>query len=146
MPTAAKLIAAMLFALIGVIGAQIYAPLLPEATPVRGLIPSAVIIGLLCGWLLMGRIAGRGYGTSIGNGISTTVALSFWMLLLWSLVEMIERSTKMRYDGPLEAVLGGMGLMVEYGTLMIHTQLLGVIVIGGAVAGMATEWCARRWS
>jgi len=146
MPTAAKLVAALLFALLGVVGVQMYGPLLPEATPVRGLVPSVVIIGLLCGWLFMGRIAGRGYGAAMGNGISTGVAVAFWMLLLWSCVEMIERSTKMRYDGPMEAVLGALALMVEYLTLMLNAPLLGVLGIGSALIGVAVEWAARRWS
>lgn len=146
MPTAAKLVAAALFALLGVAGVVIYGPLLPDATPLRGLLPSAVIIGLLCGWLLMGRVAGRGYGTAIGNGISTGVALVFWLVLLWSGVEMVDRSTKMRYDGPMEAVLGMFGLMVEYATLMLNAELLGVALIGSALAGFLTEAAARRWS
>lgn len=146
MPTAAKLVAAVLFALVAVAGALLYGPLLPEATPLAGLVPSALIIGLLSGWLMMGRMAGRGYGNAIGNGISTGVAIAFLMLLLWSGVEMIERSTKMRYDGPMEAVLGGLALMVEYGKLMGDAQLLGVVVIGSAVAGWVTEAVARRWS
>lgn len=146
MPTAAKLVAAVLFALLGVAGVQIFGPLLPEATPLVGLVPSVVPIGLLCGWLLMGRVAGRGYGQAMGNGISVAVALAFWMTLLWACVEAVERSTKMRYDGPLEAVLGALGLMVEYGALMLDAQLLGVVLIGGAVAGLLTEWVAQRWS
>jgi len=145
MPTAAKLVAAVLFAVIGVWAVQVCLPLLPEATPTGGLVPSAVVIGLLCGWLIMGRSAGRGYGTAIGTGLSTGVAMAFWMLVLWSLVEMIERSTKMRYDGPMEAVLGGLGLMVEYASIMIDVQVLGTLVIGSVAAGIAVETAARRW-
>ena len=146
MPTAAKLVAAALFALLAVVGVQVFIPLLPEATQVRGLVPSAIAIGVACGWLILGRVAGRGYGMAIGNAISTGVALVFWMLLLWALVEMVERSTRMRYDGPMQALLGGLGLMVEYGTLMIDMQVLGVLLLGSAVVGIATEWVARRWS
>jgi hypothetical protein len=146
MPTAAKLVAAFLFVLLAVMGGQAYIPLLPEATPTRGVIPSAVVIGLLCGWLMIGKIAGRGYGAALGNGISTGVAVAFWMLLLWSIVEMIDRSTKMRYDGPMEAVLGAVGLMVEYATLMLNGQVLLILFVGSAIAGLVTEWAARRWS
>lgn len=146
MPTAAKLVAAVLFALLGVVAVGIYGPLLPEATPLGGLVPSVVIIGLLCGWLMLGRMAGRDYGNAVGNGVSTGVAVTFWMVLLWSGVEMIERSTKMRYDGPMEAVLGMLALMVEYGTLLLDPAFLGVVLIGSAVAGLVVEAVARRWS
>lgn len=146
MPTAARLVAAILIATLAVVGASLYIPLLPEATPIRGLVPSAVIIGALCGWLVLGRAAGRSYGATMGNGISTCVAVAFWMLLLWSIVEMIDRSTKMRYDGPMEAVLGAVGLMVDYARLMLKPEILGTVLIGGIVAGWCTEWAARRWS
>ena len=83
MPTAAKLVAAALFALLGVAAVQLFIPLLPEATPVIGLMPSVIVIGLLCGWLMLGRVAGAGYGAAMGNGVSTGVAVAFWMVLLW---------------------------------------------------------------
>jgi uncharacterized membrane protein len=146
MPTAAKLVAAALFAVLGAAAVRIYGPLLPEATPLGGLVPSVVVIGLLCGWLLMGRSTGVSYGAAMGNGISTGMAVGFWMLVLWSGVEMIERSTKMRYDGPLEAVLGGLGLMVEYATLMLNAPFLAVVLIGSGFTGFVTEAAARRWS
>lgn len=146
MPTAAKLVAALLFAALGVVAVWIYGTLLPEATPRGGLVPSVVIIGLLCGWRIMGRAVGQGFGGAIGNGISTGVAITFLMVLLWSGVEMIERSTKMRYDGPMEAVLGMLALMVDYGTLLLDPELLGVVLIGSAVVGLAAESASRRWS
>lgn len=146
MPTAAKLVAAASFALLGAVAVGIYGPLLPGATPRGGLLPSVVVIGLLCGWLLTGRAAGIGYGAAIGNGISTGVAIGFWMLVLWSGVEMIERSAKMRYDGPMEAVLGGLGLMVDHAALMLHPPFIAVVLIGSAAAGALTEAAARRWS
>ena len=146
MPTAAKMVAAVLFALRGVVAVQVFIPLLPEATPVIGLMPSVIIIGLLCGWLLMGRVAGGGYGAAMGNGVSTGVAVTFWMVALWAGVEMVDRSTKMRYDGPMEAVLGMLGLMVDYGAMMLNGPFIGLVVIGSAVAGLATEAASRRWS
>ena len=145
MPTAAKLVAAVLFSLLGVAAVQVFMPLLPEATPVRGLVPSVIVIAIVCGWLVLGRIAGAGYGNAIGNGISAGVAIAFWMVVIWALVEMIERSTKMRYDGPMAAVLGGLGLMVEYAALMLHGPFIGLVLIGSAGVGIATEAVARRW-
>ena len=59
---------------------------------------------------------------------------------------MIERSTKMRYDGPMDAVLGMLGLMVEYARVMLNGPFIGLVVIGSAVVGFATEAVARRWN
>lgn len=146
MPTAAKLVAAAMFALVGLVGALYYSPLLPEGTQVRWLPHSAAIIGFLCGWMIMGRQAGRGVRTAIGNGISTVVALVFWLALGWSIYEMVVRSTKMMYDGPMEAVLAVFDLMVGYGRLMLAPEIIGTVVIGGVLGGIATELAGRRWS
>ncbi|MGL6210400.1 MAG: TrgA family protein [Paracoccaceae bacterium] len=146
MPTAAKLVAAVLFAAFGWIGANYFIPSLPEATPIGMLRESAALIGALCGWMIMGRVAGRGYSTSIGNGISTSVAIAFWLVLFWAGYEMVVRSTKMMYDGPMDAVLGVVDLMVQYGRLMLTPEVLGTMLIGGVVTGLFAEWAARRWS
>lgn len=146
MPTAAKLVAALCFAAIGWVGATAYIPFLPEATPVGWLRESAAFVGALCGWMIMGRVIGRSYATSIGNGISTAVAVAFWLVLIWSGHEMVVRSTKMMYDGPMDAVLGMFDIMVQYGGLLLTPEVVGIMVVGGVLAGMATEWAGRRWS
>jgi len=107
---------------------------------------SAALVGFLCGWMIMGRAIGRSYATSMGNGISTSVAVAFWLVLIWAGYEMIVRSTKMRYDGPMDAVLGMFDLMVQYATLLLSKEVVGTMVIGGVLAGLATEWAGRRWN
>ena len=146
MPTAAKLVAALCVVAVAWIGATYFIPALPESTPVGLLRESAALIGFLCGWLILGRSSGRGYSATMGTGISTTVATAFWLLLIWSGYEMIVRSTKMMYDGPMDAVLGMFDLMVWYGGMMLTPEVLGTLVIGGVLAGLATEWASRRWS
>jgi len=146
MPTATKLIAAALFAAIGWLAAQAYIAALPPSTPVGWLRESAAFAGLLCGWLIFGRSSGRGYGVAMGNGISTAVAVAFWVLLFWSIYEMVVKSTKMLYDGPMEAVLGMFDLMVKYARLMLSPEVLGIMLVGGVLAGLMAEWAGRRWS
>ena len=59
---------------------------------------------------------------------------------------MVRRSTKMLYDGPMEAVLAVFDLMVGYGRLMLDAPFIGVVVGGGVVCGWLTEFVSRRWS
>ena len=146
MPTAAKLAAAALFAALGFIAAEIYRPLLPEGTQTGWLHLGSAAIGLLCGWLIMGRLTGKGYVTAMNSGVRVSVTVLFWAVLAFSIYVMVRRSTKMLYDGPMEAVLAVFDLMVGYGRLMLDVPFIAVVVGGGVVCGWLTEYVSRRWS
>lgn len=62
-----------------------------------------------------------------------------------STYQMVQQSTKMVYDGPIEAMLGVFDLMMINGRKMLTVGVLGVLVIGGILGGMATEWAGRKW-
>lgn len=145
MPTAAKLFAAVAFAIVGYLAAEAFKPAMPEGTQfgVFGLVCAG--IGALCGWFIMGRLAGLGYYAASGFGARTSVTLVFWALLAFSLREMILRSTKLRYDGPMEALTAALALMLEYGRLMLTPEVLGTLLVGGLLGGVLTEWAAKRW-
>ncbi|MDZ4094008.1 MAG: TrgA family protein [Paracoccaceae bacterium] len=145
MPTAAKLFAAVAFAAIGYFAAELFKPSMPETTQFGQFSLICAGIGVLCGWIVMGPLAGKGYSAAAGFGTRTAVTIAFWALLGFSIYEMVLRSTKMRYDGPMEAVAGAIGLMAEYGVLMMTPAVLGVLVLGGMLGGMFAEWAARRW-
>lgn len=146
MPTAAKLIAAVCFAAVGWFAAHLYVPALPEGTQTGFIREIAAFIGLICGWRILGRLAGRGYGESMGLGLRTSVTIVFWVLVFASIYEMVKRSTKLRYDGPMEAVLGAFDIALGYGQMLANPQMLAVLVLGGIVAGYAAEFAARHWS
>jgi hypothetical protein len=145
MPTSAKLVAAVLFALIGWLAANAHIPALGEGAAVGRLREISALIGLLVGWTTMGSLVGHSYSDAIGSGLRTSVTLVFFALLVFSTWQMLQQSTKMAYDGPMEAVLGVFEFMLENGRKMLTAGVLGVLVIGGALAGMITEWAARRW-
>ena len=146
MPTAAKLVAAVCFAIVGWIAANAYVPVLGvdfEAGPFRELM---ALIGLVVGWRVMGPDAGLGYRHAMGSGLKTAVVLVFFALLLFSVREMVLQSMKMRYDGPMEAVLDVFSLMLERAREMMTAEVLGALLIGGIVAGILTEKASKRWS
>jgi len=146
MPTAAKLVAAVLFAAIGLMAAMAYVPQLPEGSQIGRLREVCAGIGLSCGWFVMGRLVGKGYGAAMGFGVRTSVTVAVWALLFFSIYEMVVQSTRMRYDGPMEAVVATFGILLDYGRLMLAPEVIGVLLIGGLVGGMLTEAVGRRWS
>lgn len=145
MPTAPKLVSAVIFAIIGFFAVQLYLPHLPQEMPMGLLRECAALLGLITGWRVMGRLTGHGYSEAVGSGIRTSVTLVFWALLFLAIHLMIKRAFKMMYEGPVEAVVGVFALMLEYSRALIATDVLVLLFAGGALGGLAAEWVGKRW-
>ncbi len=146
MPTAAKLIAAILFGALAFFVSDLVKPLLPEGTQTGALSPVNGIFGLILGWRVMGHRAGDGVVPSLGYGLTTVFAITFWCILIWAGKEMYDNSIKLRYDGPVEALQEMAGFMVDYARLIATTEVVLPIVIGGFICGWITEYFSQRWS
>lgn len=147
MPTAAKLVSAIAFALVGLWAALAYIPQLPEGSSYGYLREIMTALGLVIGWRGMGRFAGRGWGEAVGLGLKTSVLLVFWALLGFSTYTMIVRSTRQIYRAdPVKAVLDVPNIMLEYGRLALAQDVLVALVVGGVLGGLLAELAARRWS
>jgi hypothetical protein len=103
-------------------------------------------IGFAVGWFVMGGLVGPGYAEAAASGVRTSVTLVFFALLGFSVLQMVKKSYKMLYDGPMEAVLGVFEIMLDYGRMMLQPDVLGVLAVGGILGGMVAEWAGRRWS
>lgn len=146
MPTAPKLFSALFFALVAALAAHLFIPVLPEGTQVKMFRELSAVIGFFCGWFILGRSTGHGMVEGINRGIVTSVAVLFWCLLLFSIYFMVRKSTRMMYDGPMDAVLGVFELMLEYGTLLRHPATPLVLLGGGVLGGVLAEAIGRRWT
>ncbi len=145
MPTAAKLIAAVFFALVAAAGAMTYIPLLPEGTQTGWLIPGCAGLGLVSGWMVIGANVGRNYAEAIATGLRTIITAVFFAVLLFAIYVMIIRSMHMLYKGPMEAILAVFAIMLEYGKLMFDRNFIAVLAVGGAIGGVISEFVGRRW-
>lgn len=146
MPTAAKLVAAGVFFIVGWIAANAYVPILGVGAAAGFFRELVGLLGALIGWRVMGAEAGNGYRQAIGSGLKTSILLVFFALLLFSVREMVFLSMKMRYDGPMNAVLDVFKLMLERGQELATGAIIGTLVIGGIIGGIITEKASRRWS
>lgn len=146
MPTAAKLVSAVVFAALAYLVADLYAAAMPGNPLVGFLREGCALIGLLCGWLVMGRLVGRGMVAGAGSGFRTSATILFWCLLAFSVLEMVKNSTKKIYDGPMEAVLAIFEIMMKYGRMALTPEVLGTLAVGGILGGMLAEWVGRRAS
>lgn len=145
MPTAARIIAAVMFALIGYLVAGTVRPQLPEGMPTNYLIPVSTIVPAICAWRVIGRLIGRGSVNAINTGVYGIVCAIFFCLLAFAIGEMLKLSMRLQYDGPMEAITGMFQIFLEYGQLLLTPQGLGTLLIGGAVTGLVAEWSHHRW-
>ena len=148
MPTAGKLIGAIVFAALAYFIGDLIRPLLIETKGTRtGMLPVVnAFIGLLCGWRIMGKGAGRTYRASFGYGLTTLAALTFWCLVFWSGYEMIDRSMNSRYDGAMHALQGMAELAIDYAKLIAVDEIIVPAIVGALFVSWLTEFFARRWS
>ena len=145
MPTAGRLLGALAFALVGLLGATVFRPLMPPSTEFGNFTPICAALGALCGWNVMGPRAGRGWRLAAGAGLSTSAVLLVVALFLFAGREMMQRSLRGRYDGPMEATVATFGVVLEYAALMVDARFLAVMVLGGLVGGFVAEAAERRW-
>lgn len=145
MPTGAKLMAAVCFAVVGWVLANYYAVNMPDATAAGPIREGAAIVGALVGWSVMGNSVGKGYVEAAGAGIKTAVVLAVVALFLLAMAEMLDNSVKMRYEDAMEAVLDVFQTMAKRSHALLSLGVFGTILFGGIVGGLLSENAGRRW-
>lgn len=172
MPTAARLIAVLVLAFVGFFGAASVLPHLPEGHRAPWLWAIACAVAVLVGWLRLGPDAERRCRASIqaqqagrrpgdlaaipapkrapframANGLKAVIVLVVGVLLVTGLVDMLGRALARRYDGPVQALQDMVSLMLTQAQLLQYPDVAGMLVVGGLVAGLLTDWAARRFS
>lgn len=145
MPTMGRLAGAVCFGLLAGILAVLSIPVFGDGGPPSFWFPLCGVVGVMTGWMLVGSRVGQGTGPAIGTGISGAACIAFWVLLVLSGEEMIRRSMRGRYDGPMDAVVSLFGVMVDYGAQFNVPLILMVWLGGGVVAGLLTDAIGKRY-
>jgi hypothetical protein len=146
MPTAARLVAAILLAILGWVLSDLVRPLMPEGTDFGWFNFVNAFIGLWVGWGVMGRRAGRGFVSGINNGLTGTAVMIIWAIAVHASYEMFRLAMRNRYDGPMEAIAGIFLIGSEFGLMIATVPVIGVAVIGAVIVGTVTESASKRWS
>lgn len=145
MPTAAKLISAIILAVVGWMCAEMVKPLMPEGSDLTYLSPTCAVAGLFVGWFYLGPRADRGLGTAGANAGTTLFVQVFVTLFTFSFSEMINNSLRKRYDGPIEALQDI--FVIGFETVMEYTtaEIGATAVLGAFVASTCAFYAARKW-
>ena len=145
MPTGSRLVAAILFAGLAFLTSGLVIKLLPEGTKTTMLGPINAIIGLVCGWRIMGKQANDGYRGAIGGGLTTAVAMTVVSVFIFASSEMVKLSLRKTYKGGTEAVVAVFEIMVKYFQMISTTEIVLTLIIGGIICGFMTTWAYRAW-
>ncbi|MBV1895979.1 MAG: TrgA family protein [Rhodobacteraceae bacterium] len=145
MPNAARLVAAVCLAILAFIVSGQIMPLMPEGTDFGYFTYINIGLGLVVGWIVMGKRAGKGTTTAINNGVTGTVTLLFWGLFVQGSYKMFNKAMKHAYDGPFEALLAIFKIGAEFGMTILVPHVIATLVIGAIIAGLAAEYASKRW-
>ncbi len=146
MPTGARLMAAISLAVLAFILSGMVVPLMPESTDFGYFLPLNIVLGLLVGWSVMGRRAGRGITAAINNGLAGVFVLILWAIFLQAANEMVRRALRNRYDDPFEAIVAIFQIGAEFGLMIATVPMAVALVVGAVISGLLTEFAHNRWS
>ncbi len=145
MPTAGRLFGAIVFGATGGGAAYVGIPTLPEEVVPGYLLPFSAVVGVWLGWSLMGAKAGQRWAVAVTQGIATVVMMTVTVIFGVAFWDMIERSMRLRYDGPGEAVLDTANLMWFYAQFLAVAPVIGVLVLGATLGASLVNIAGRIW-
>lgn len=145
MPTAASLVAAICLAIAAYFISLQVMPLMPEGTYFGNFIVINVLVGVVVGWLAMGRRAGRGTTSAINNGITGVFLLMLWGIGIHATNEMTQMALKKRYHNVFEAITAIFEIGAEFAVMIATVPVALTLIAAALVAGLATEFASNRW-
>ena len=99
----------------------------------------SMLVGVIVGWVIMGKRAGFGLVSAVNNGVTSTFSMVLVVIFIQSANEMIRLSMRGRYDGLVEALLAIIPIGIDFVVKVSSTALWGTALIGGIVAGLMVE-------
>lgn len=145
MPTAGRLTGAMAFAALGAYIAYLTSPLFEEGTQPGYWWPLCIAAGVWAGWFLVGKRAGNGITSAIGQGITGVIAQVFWILFIFSAMIMLQKSMRRSYDGPVEAVVNVAEIAFAEAQTFYSLELVLTLLGGGIAASLFAEYFGKRF-
>ena len=146
MPTAAKLSAAIWFALLAWFAAELSKGHMDDNMRFGAMSLICAGFGAVIGWVFLGRRAGAAMQTALGFGLTASALMAFWSVFYFAFEQMIHRSWDQRYRDAAHALNGFGDLFVQYGAFAVQADVLATLVVGGLFGGWLTEKVSQKWS
>lgn len=144
MPTAAKLVSALMLSALGWVAAMFIVPLLPDGFVEGAFVPVTAFWGLVAGWTVMGKRLGGGYPHAVAHGLTGVAFLVILALAFNSAWLMVENALMRRYQGPMDAMVGFFKFVLKNLGIMSVPEIIALLLVGGAIAGLSGEFVSHR--
>lgn len=146
MPTAAKLVAATMLAILGFIMVTVAINIYPDiAHRSIGLTTAAVVVGIFVGWRGLGRRISEDEGSGVSAGFRAGLTMFVWVLFLYAVEDMIAGILKNAYYQPMTALLVIPAGMIECGRMALNVPIIGTMLVLAIVVGKITKSASNRW-
>ena len=145
MPTAAKLAAALLFAFLAWWVSQMVKPFFPEGTDMGSFSEYNALIGAVIGWRVAGERALTTWPNAIAYGLTASAGMVLMALFIYSLARMLSQTLRKVYEGPSEALVDVVRIMMDNVHLVARPEILATLFVGGVLGGLLTEWVGRNY-
>lgn len=147
MPTAARLVSAILLALSAGIVVMIAIEVYPNiGNRMNSLLAGAVGVSLVVGWMGIGRTIAMDEGSAVMAGIKAGITAFLWVLLVYGIEEMVQGIMVHAYYQPMTALLQVPSRMIEYGKMAMNVPIGGAIVILSAFVGIMAKRASDKWN
>jgi len=145
-PTAAKLVAGLGLGATAVIVAYIFSVQQNSQSIARVFIGGNFFVGLVVGWVTLGRRPGR---TNLGGGLAGLVSVLTLMIvsgLVFNFLFIMTHLGQSNMHEPLDLPLLMLERSVRYiGEAVVDMRVLVPLLIGGALTGLASFQASIRW-
>jgi hypothetical protein len=116
-------------------------PLSFEGTDLGRFAEYNAALGAVTSWHVAGARARTSWPNAVAYGLIAAVATVLLGLFVYSLLRMLRQSVRRVYEGPTEAPVDGVRMILENVWFVINLNGLTILLLGGLV----TEWVARNY-
>jgi hypothetical protein len=145
MPTAPKLIAAILLAATALIVAFVYRLGYPELTFKFGYYLLACCVGGIVGWFTLGQNPYFGGLNSILAGVRANAIMSVVGAIAFALVSVWTGMSDHDFSNPFQVPISLITRSVAYFSSALTVKIWTVMILGGAVSGRITGIANFHW-
>lgn len=145
MPTAPKLIAAILLALTALIVAYTYRLGYPDLTFKKEYYMLAGGVGFVVGWYTLGQKPYYGGVDSIAAGIRANIIMSIVGAICFAFISVWNGMGEHAFNNPFQVPISWVTRSIAYFTSALTLKIWAIMLIAGAVAGRLTGVANLHW-
>lgn len=145
MPTAAKLVAGLAFALTAAVAAYVFIGQHTELPIGLKFILGNALVGFFAGWYSLGRNPGHNNAAGAMSGLRTLVLLLIGSGMVFGGRFVMNNLGQFRSRDPVEIPLLWISTTFEYVVLALTPAVGLTLLVGGLLSGVATFQASQRW-